>query len=796
MDVGLLSRLDQTSAFVMPEPPSPESSGASENRSKCRRGNKRSYVACKRCHSLKVKCSGGTPCLRCSKARKEAVCQYPSREKRVTVPESYLQQLQRQREHANVDQTIAENGDYAVENTSVHREELSTRLPSQDANVHPSSTTATPTSVPPPAPASAPANAPAAASAPSARPSSNADVCISNVDANVGIPTHVLGQIFASDHDLQQQFIGESTCSAFSDRILQCLYPDGTATNRLPGRHYVRNATFSRQMSSVASCKFPDRIRATLLVRVAFRFVGQDYHMFMQQHCLQHLEQMYGSTQGLAQENDNIWVCKFFVILALGELYSTTLTAAKEARSSTVAGTEYFLTAVGLLQDLFEEPSIDQIETLLLFSFYSNALGRVKSAHMYSGMALRSSTVIGLHRQAAESPAFTAIEREHRRRLWWTVYIFDRSTCSKLGQPVTIQDSDIDVAVPSTDGLSLADHKYLGSSADHLIAFINLAKITGYIMNDVHVPSAKVNGEKLVKNVRSILGKLRNWDSHVPARLRWDPVGGVPRSVASLQLHFNQCIILTTRPILLYVFKLKNPFADDGIDLRGSGGGTSTPPISDTIRSLADSCVTAARTSNAIIVQLFVENALATCGYFDAHHLFSSTIVLIVSAISYPNASDSDAVQTAFQLLVMMRDNGNAIAGDYFARLLQIQGRVSHLFTRATADQGTTQPLNGMRAEPGGAMGEDGDSGGGQERFPSHLNPLGIPSAGSVTLDEYDWSRFIIPSNFYTSFEDAGGGNLTVDPLDHPLLQTFLDNTDGSQDENNLVGAEHMEFVL
>lgn len=89
--------------------------------------------------------------------------------------------------------------------------------------------------------------------------------------------------------------------------------------------------------------------------------------MFMQQHFFQHLERMYGSTQALGRESDSVWVCKFFVILALGELYSTTLTAAKEASASTVAGTGYFLTAVELLQDVFEEPSIDQIETLLLF---------------------------------------------------------------------------------------------------------------------------------------------------------------------------------------------------------------------------------------------------------------------------------------------------------------------------------------------------------------------------------------------------------------------------------------------
>ncbi|EOA85984.1 uncharacterized protein SETTUDRAFT_110961 [Exserohilum turcica Et28A] len=528
--------------------------------------------------------------------------------------------------------------------------------------------------------------------------------------------------------------------------------------------------------------------------------------MFMQQHFFQHLERMYGSTQALGRESDSVWVCKFFVILALGELYSTTLTAAKEASASTVAGTGYFLTAVELLQDVFEEPSIDQIETLLLFSFYSRALGRVKSSHMYSGMALRSSTVIGLHRRAAESSALSAIEQEHRCRLWWTVYIFDRSTCSKLGLPITIQDSDIDVTMPSINGLSPIEQKFLGSSTDHLVAHINLAQVTGYIMEDIHVSLSKANGDDYVQNIRSILGKLRKWDSHVPARLRWDPAGGVPRPVASLQLHFNQCIILTTRPILLYVFKLKNPFAGAGAGLYGSSG-SQTPPISDHIRSLADSCVAAARTSNAIIVQLFIENALATCGYFDAYHLFSSTLVLIVSAISSPNASDSDAVQTAFQLLIMMRDSGNVIAGEYFARLLQIQRRVNQLFARATATRDITPAPGGVGV--GAGMGEGGEieseADGGrerergevgensdQERFTGTLSSLGIPRTGIAVLDEYDWSKFMFPPGFGGNYR----GEVNVDPLDNPLLQAFLDHTDGSQNEINLIGAEHIDFLI
>lgn len=210
----------------------------------------------------------------------------------------------------------------------------------------------------------------AAASAPAvppSRPPSGLDEPMSNVDTNISNPIHEPGRIFTSSHDLQQQFIGESTCSAFGDRILQYLDPQAVTTPLPSDSQYVRHASFSRQLSSVTNCKFPDRIRATLLMRVAVRFIGQDYHLFMQRDFQQRLDKMYSSTQGPDREHDSVWVCKFFAILALGEMYSTTLPPTKESRQSKVAGSEYFFTAVTLLQDLFEEPSIDQIETLLLF---------------------------------------------------------------------------------------------------------------------------------------------------------------------------------------------------------------------------------------------------------------------------------------------------------------------------------------------------------------------------------------------------------------------------------------------
>lgn len=392
---------------------------------------------------------------------------------------------------------------------------------------------------------------------------------------------------------------------------------------------------------------------------------------------------------------------------------------------------------------------------------------------MYSGIALRLSTSLGLHRSIDKCVNLTPVEREHRIRLWWTVYIFDRSTSSKLGQPLSIQDTDIEVEMPSWETLA-SDARQKFSSPEHLLANIELSRITGSIMRDIYGLSSKDSRGSFVHNVRSILKKLKRWDANVAPSLRLSQ-GAAHRPVASLQLHFNQCIILTTRPILLHVLKTKNPFANP----TAPTGESITPPISDTARMLADSCISAARTSNSIVSQLYIENALATYGYFDAHHLFSSTLILIISAIISPNSSDSDAVQTSFYLLKTMRDNGNMAASQYYSRLAHIQWSVGRLRTRVTAKE--TNVSNTATSNQ------------------AVTTPVSLPDPpllDTTEFENYDWSNFLVPSAPVENYDWTGLGNVYVDPLDNPLLQTFLDHTDASWDEHLGLSTEDRSYVL
>lgn len=180
-------------------------------------------------------------------------------------------------------------------------------------------------------------------------------------------PLHEPESLFQVDQSSQQHYIGESTCTGFGQRMLQCLHPSTAISRMAPEYRYVQHPTFARQLGSLPVGRLPGRIRANLLVRVAMRFIGQDYHFFLESDFLVQLERTYSLKD--PAEMDPVWACKFFAVLALGELYSTTTpnVPPSYSREHSVPGTDYFLTATSLLQDQFEEPSTSQVENMLLF---------------------------------------------------------------------------------------------------------------------------------------------------------------------------------------------------------------------------------------------------------------------------------------------------------------------------------------------------------------------------------------------------------------------------------------------
>ncbi|KZF20094.1 hypothetical protein L228DRAFT_35446 [Xylona heveae TC161] len=450
---------------------------------------KRSYVACRPCHSRKVKCSGGEPCRNCKQSNRAEECVYPVRDRKIIVSERYLKQIEAENKSLREEQRI--DGRISI--------------PSERTISTPGSATEEP------------------------------EVVDNTVERNVHNP--LVPERARLLHNLDDArppvYMGDSACSAFGARVRQVLDGDQSVLPNKPGMYY-RHRVLQRICKTEYS--LPNRNYANLLVRVVLRFIGSDYHLMLKKTFMEQLDETYKGTL-----RDPVFLCRMFIIFALGEMYSCRPTRPSR-NGPEVPGTGFFLQAMSIFQDLHEEATVSYIETVVLVAYYSLALNRQNTAFSYMGVALRLSLSLGLHRNVGEDRMIGPVEREHRLRVWWTVYNFDRMCSLKMGHPITIRDEDIDAEIPSMDFLTEAEQEEFADPT-HLAAKVTLSRITGNILTDIYRIRRPGQQHNFIQSVHKILTSLRSWSDSLSPNWRVDqngqPIFNGYRPAASLHLHFN-----------------------------------------------------------------------------------------------------------------------------------------------------------------------------------------------------------------------------------------------------------------
>ncbi|KAG7047340.1 hypothetical protein JMJ77_0010692 [Colletotrichum scovillei] len=346
-------------------------------------------TACRRCHSRKVRCSGGQPCENCRQASKGAECTYPRRNRMVKVSQRYIDDL------------IAEN-QRLKSNSGIGSQPRAANLLPDLAVVAPVKET---------------------------------------TDTNAtAIPAPSLDErpwFFDMNIPHTPILIGEASDAAFATRFRQAI--SSAESSHIPRVNY---ATDERLLAlSDTDCPWPSPARARFLVGVALRYVSRCYHIIRKSSILDALEQ----TLQNPAESDSLLKSKLWAMFAIGAMYSTRSATSEKH----FPGMGYFARATRILRIVSERPRIDVVELRLLLSFYSLALNRRHTAYTFAGSATRLAVVMGLHLNVPETQLRDAAAREHRVRVWWTAYIFDRMWAAKLSHPVAVQDIDIEVDLPS-----------------------------------------------------------------------------------------------------------------------------------------------------------------------------------------------------------------------------------------------------------------------------------------------------------------------------------------------------------
>lgn len=386
------------------------------------------------------------------------------------------------------------------------------------------------------------------------------------------------------------------------------------------------------------------------------------------------LQESYRGPPDMADSDACLAHAKLLVILAFGKLYSVN----QWIDYNGPPGFEYFTHALELLPDMHDEGSTLFVETLALVGYFMQNLNRRDAAFLYVGMALRMAITLGLHQETSD-PNLDVAAKEHRRRVWWSVYSLDRIQSVKSGNPITIHDEDIGIPLPSK----------LPNEPDYCAAVVlkhytKLSQICGEITVSIYRRRPK-SGLSLMAAVKTIILSLSQWHRELPEELRFDPARlSISRESVSTLLHYSQCINMTARPLLFHVAqkRLKSGLVDKEKDWKEG--------LNQTTVRVIEMCVAAAKDTINMMTIASQMNLVATYGYMDSEHAFSAAIVLLMVCVTFPTEQQTiSSMNAALELLLGMSNKGNS----YITARYNLLDRLRATFIPTAASGSPTSPL-------------------------------------------------------------------------------------------------------
>lgn len=480
-------------------------------------------------------------------------------------------------------------------------------------------------------------------------------------------------------YDPSPIYIGEAACTGFSTRLRQLLV-NVEAETHIPRTHFISDTQLDTALNTTA--QWPSRPQAFLLLNTALSTIGKCYHLSPSSAVRCTLERAYQDLRSL----DNLAVCKLFVLFALSEAYSI---RSPSVNTGLHPGLHYFARAKNILRVIPERPKIDHIEVMVMFALYSSVMNRRHSAFRYIGSAIRLGLTIGLYQNMSIDQLPDKVARQRRVRLWWTMYVLDRMMSSKVGYPTLLKDEDIEVDLPTNEGLTEAQKDDF-IDADYLVSSVSLARIAGDIIGSLY-SRRKIN-ETFSRRVQTIFRKLRDWVENLPPSMQLrqeDASSQVARHIVMLHLSFNQCVVLATRPILLHVFRISNKI------------GGSTEEIPQATSALAATCAHSARHSYRLLMRSWVNGSFFTLDYLSAQYLFASATVLAISSLSLDNhtKSDQNDLESATHILQQLSRLGNLAATEFCTHLNAVL-QSSATFRAGRGNQATGSGSSIVQASP------------------------------------------------------------------------------------------------
>jgi len=180
---------------------------------------------------------------------------------------------------------------------------------------------------------------------------------------------------------------------------------------------------------------------------------------------------------------------------------------------------DHYAAAIHDIDLVFDVQSIENLECMLLLSIYQLRSPNGPGIWWMIGITMRHCLDSGLHRKSN----LANLLDQRRKRLFWTVYMLERSVARTLGRPCCVTDREIDIDLPANveddiedeDSLSRAietasQNPYQLTSLSPAIHIIRIQRIESKIHHTIYRADKEVSAIPHQKVAR-LRNALEEW---------------------------------------------------------------------------------------------------------------------------------------------------------------------------------------------------------------------------------------------------------------------------------------------
>ncbi|KAJ5956284.1 transcriptional regulator family: Fungal Specific TF [Penicillium viridicatum] len=590
---------------------------------------KKCQKACERCRSMKVKCSGVSPCTRC--ARKKKHCHFPVEEVRVSVSERYLRELE---EHISRSGSSGRHGPPAP----LDHSPLGGTLFTGDDNID----------IPPTPQAS------------STLLDNQQDIGWRSMSIGMGPPLHTpvtpqrehethsgaeqdhnrsrfsrnplvdRDPSFAQTPDGRFWYMGPTSSWSFCRRVLALIGRKVPESNCPPDPFHIDGVAFKLTWRPYPPDEVPDVTNLPPLDYALFLFNTVKFYfgflsfMIDESAYLQDLHEFYRDPPAKAASN-RPWYCQYLLVLAFGKAFLI-----QRNPSGTPPGHQYASRAMALLPDLsgVDEDPLGCIQALSLGAVYLQSIDMRRAAFQHIGHALRGCIIEGIHRHVPEEICGPALSKRCRT-IFWVVYMLDREFSALIGAPSSIRDEDITVKLPAEMDDSVEQI--------NLTLHVRLSRLMATILTTVYGVGNDFD-DTLIRSTQSILHSIAELSYDLTAFLNAHFHGLISRAskmaIRLMLAHHHQCVVLTTRPLVMCALHMHIE--------RTERQKSQTIGLSSPVASLLQCCADSAQTILQTLRTLADDDLMDAFLPFQVEDASSSAFVLYLIRAIAPSVISND----------------------------------------------------------------------------------------------------------------------------------------------------------